>query len=81
MKSVIAIRDGWPGVGERRRKYCREDSAFHIDFLASAIESDSTAAFADYARWLARVLHSHNISPLDAVKNFERIRCAPLAFI
>lgn len=63
-------------VGERGRKCCREDSAFHIDFLASAIESDSAAAFADYSRWLARVLRARDISPQDVAQNFERIRRA-----
>jgi methanogenic corrinoid protein MtbC1 len=59
---------------ERGRKSCTEDAGFHIDFLAAAIESDSTAAFEDYSRWLARMLRSRDIAPQHAAENFEQIR-------
>jgi MerR family transcriptional regulator, light-induced transcriptional regulator len=60
--------------GERGRKFGFEDAGLHIDFLAAAIEIDSTAAFEDYSRWLARILRSRDISPQAAVETFEQIR-------
>lgn len=43
-------------LGERARRLGREDAGYHIDFLAGAVESGNPAAFADYIRWVVRVL-------------------------
>ncbi|MDP2054437.1 MAG: cobalamin-dependent protein [Acidobacteriota bacterium] len=43
-------------LGERARQFGREDAAYHIDFLAGAVESGNPAAFGDYIRWVVRVL-------------------------
>lgn len=59
--------------GELGKKKCFEDTGIHLEFLAAAIESDSTAAFEDYARWLARMLESRGIALEHAVENFEQI--------
>lgn len=51
-----------------------EDARFHVDFLAGAIESGSPAAFADYARWTARVLGARGIGTEFLVENLEQLR-------
>ncbi|MDP3720319.1 MAG: cobalamin-dependent protein [Acidobacteriota bacterium] len=43
-------------LGERARQFGREDAAYHIDFLAGAVDSGNPAAFGDYIRWVVRVL-------------------------
>ncbi len=50
-----------------------EDAKYHIDFLASAIESGSTAPFEDYARWSSRMLASRGIDPVFVAENFHQI--------
>lgn len=51
-----------------------EDAAFHVDFLGAAIESDSEAQFAEYARWTARVLSARHIDPRFVAENLEQVR-------
>lgn len=49
--------------GEAARTRGVEDSACHIDFLASAIEAGSPEAFNEYARWTTRMLAARGIEP------------------
>src|SRR5690554_3485486 len=49
--------------GEAARVRGIEDTEYHIDFLASAIETGLPEAFSDYARWTTRVLASRGIEP------------------
>lgn len=54
--------------GDRARTAGVEDGAFHVDFLAGAIESGSPEAFAEYARWTSRVLASRGISAANSAE-------------
>ena len=47
--------------GERGRQFCTADACFHVEFLAGALEAGSPEAFADYARWTARMLGARGI--------------------
>jgi len=47
--------------GERGHQLCTADACFHMDFLAGAVEAGSPEAFADYARWTARMLGARGI--------------------
>lgn len=47
--------------GEWARAIGLEETRSHVNFLAAALERGSRAAFADYARWTARVLEARSI--------------------
>jgi methanogenic corrinoid protein MtbC1 len=67
--------------GERGRQHCTADACFHIEFLAGAIEAASPEAFADYARWTARMLGARGIGAHRLEEHFaqlERRLCAVL---
>lgn len=49
--------------GEDARVKGIQDSAYHIDFLASAIQTGAPNAFSEYARWATRVLASRGMEP------------------
>ncbi len=59
--------------GERARKRGIEDAGYHIDFLASAIESGSVAAFSEYARWCRRLLSGFGMAPEFLAENLEQV--------
>lgn len=59
--------------GERAQRLGREDAAFHLDFLAGAIEAGTVHAFERYATWAARVLESRGIAPAFLQENLEDI--------
>jgi len=42
---------------------CREDTRFHVQYLASAVEVASPLAFTDYVRWVCSVLTSRQLDP------------------
>lgn len=65
--------DWWVRYGERGRQRGIEDAAFHIDFLAGAIESGVTATFEDYARWVGHMLTARGIEPKYVAENFRQI--------
>ncbi|MDY0269560.1 cobalamin B12-binding domain-containing protein [Trichloromonas sp.] len=50
-----------------------EEIAAHLDFLAGAVEGGTVSAFADYARWTARVAQARNIPPAFVAESFRRI--------
>lgn len=62
--------------GEAGRTRAVEDAAYHIDFLAGALESASTGAFETYARWACRVLQSRGIAPRFVVETLDQIEQA-----
>ena len=62
--------------GAAGKERCREDAAFHIDFLAAAIELGSMAPFVEYARWTARTLAARDIDPSCLVENLTEIGTA-----
>ena len=72
------LRDQRQGIAERvaeafPRRQEVEDVGYHLDFLAGAVEIGLVAAFADYARWSARVLKARNIDPGVIAESFRHI--------
>src|SRR5688572_384275 len=61
----------WGEVGKRR---CREDSVFHLSYLAEAVRFDSPELFVDYIAWAKILLHSLRISETDLRENLELVR-------
>ena len=59
--------------GERARVMCLEDARYHLTFLSAALESGSPAAFAEYARWTARVLESRGIATTCLTENLAQL--------
>ena len=47
--------------GDRGRRLCSEDSGYHLDFLAAAIETDNLSAFNHYINWAKRMLGARGI--------------------
>jgi methanogenic corrinoid protein MtbC1 len=75
--TFLSSRPDWVArYGERARTSGIEDAMFHLDFLAAAVETCSTAAFTDYARWTGRVLQARGISTHFLAENFEQIEAA-----
>jgi methanogenic corrinoid protein MtbC1 len=58
--------------GEDSRQFCTADVCFHVEFLAGAIEADSPQAFADYARWTARMLGARGIDAHTLEENLDQ---------
>jgi methanogenic corrinoid protein MtbC1 len=50
-----------------------EDAAYHVEYLAAAVEAGSVQVFETYARWTARVLESRGIASRFIVENFEQV--------
>jgi MerR family transcriptional regulator, light-induced transcriptional regulator len=59
--------------GERARRHGIEDAAYHIEFLAAAVEADSVPAFEDYVRWTAGVLAARGIGIEFLAENLVQI--------
>jgi MerR family transcriptional regulator, light-induced transcriptional regulator len=59
--------------GERARRFGIEDAAFHIDFLAGAVETGAAAPFEDYARWTVRTLSARGIASSFVKENLEQV--------
>jgi hypothetical protein len=47
--------------GERGRQACREDLAYHLDFLRPVLEFGDSQPLVDYLHWLAEVLQTRGI--------------------
>jgi MerR family transcriptional regulator, light-induced transcriptional regulator len=62
--------------GDRGRQRGIEDAAFHLDFLAGAIECGEPAAFARYAHWTVGVLQARGIAPHFVAENLEQLSTA-----
>lgn len=48
-------------ISDEGRKRCREDLAYHVEYLAAAMGVDDPAFFVDYLRWLAEVLQVRSV--------------------
>jgi MerR family transcriptional regulator, light-induced transcriptional regulator len=59
--------------GDRGRQFCTADACFHMEFLAGAIEAGSPEAFADYARWMTRMLGARGIGAHTLDENFAQL--------
>ena len=62
--------------GERGRQRGLEDAAYHVDFLAGAIETGAVVAFENYARWTTNVLRSRGIAPEFVAENLRQVALA-----
>ncbi len=59
--------------GEKGRQRGLEDAAYHVDFLAGAIETGAVATFENYARWTTNVLRSRGIAPAFVAENLRQV--------
>ena len=58
----FAIHDSpYASFGERGREACREDLAFHLEFLRPVLEFGLIQPMVDYLRWLASVLATRDV--------------------
>jgi methanogenic corrinoid protein MtbC1 len=57
--------------GEAGRTHCVQDAAFHLSFLAGAVETGAPEAFAGYGRWTGRMLAARGIAPGSVAAYFE----------
>ena len=72
------------GAAGRRR--CLEDARFHLQYLAAALDSDSTEMFLEYVAWTKIVLATRRVPAADLADNLQIItealstRLSPDAF-
>src|SRR5689334_3668093 len=53
-----------------------EDACYHLDYLATAVETASPRLFEAYARWTGRVLQSRGIDSAFVVESLQQIEDA-----
>jgi methanogenic corrinoid protein MtbC1 len=61
-----ALGSAYEDFGPRGRQACREDLAYHLEFLQPVLEFGLLQPMVDYLRWLAGVLTARSI-PVDHV--------------
>lgn len=62
MEAFYAVHGpAYERFGEAGRKACREDMAFHLDFLEPALEFGQPEPFTDYLLWLQSVLEARTV--------------------
>ena len=57
--------------GERGRRHADQDSAFHLQYLARAIETDAPEIMVRYARWLREVLVTRGMCSRHLAENYR----------
>lgn len=57
--------------GARGLKACREDIAYHLDYLEGALAVDDVAPFTAYAVWLESVLDSRGVPTPHLAESFD----------
>lgn len=62
--------------GSRAMSAGVQDAGYHVAFLAAAVEADDPSAFADYARWTARVLAARGIESRFLAENLAQVQSA-----
>lgn len=68
--------DWRPRYGSRATTAGIQDAGYHLSFLAAAVEADDPSAYADYARWTARVLAARGIDSHFLVENLTQVQSA-----
>ena len=53
---------------------CREDARSHLQFLAAALDAESTAMFGDYVAWAKVMLASRGVGADDLAKNLRIVQ-------
>lgn len=72
--AFLAAHPDWLSrYGDRARQRGVEDARYHVTFLAAAVESGAPGAFADYARWTARVLEARGIERAFLAENLRQV--------
>lgn len=62
--------------GSRGRLHADEDSAFHLRYLARALDTGDADVMARYARWLREVLASRGMCTRHLAENFRLLAAA-----
>lgn len=57
--------------GQRGRKKCREDAAYHLTYLAQALAASRPALFGDYVAWAKVMLAARGIPARDLAENLQ----------
>lgn len=57
--------------GDKGRVRCTEDTGFHVEHLAAALDVGDDGAFRDYVGWLVALLEARNVPAGDVALNFE----------
>lgn len=74
---VEAMRAARPDMfsryGAAGRRRCLEDTQFHLQHLAAALDIDDPGEFAAYRNWLSVVLGAHGVPEEDIDANFAAI--------
>jgi len=61
----------YASFGARGREACREDLAFHLDFLRPVLEFGEVQPMVDYLHWLSQVLESRGVPSQHLVQSLE----------
>lgn len=62
----------WRGrFGERGRRHADQDSAFHLQYLARALETGAPEIMVRYARWLREVLVTRGMCSRHLAENYR----------
>jgi MerR family transcriptional regulator, light-induced transcriptional regulator len=74
---VEAMRAARPDMfsryGASGRRRCFEDTQFHLEHLAAALDVDDPGEFVAYRKWLSVVLGAHGVPEEDIDANFAAI--------
>ena len=62
--------------GERGRRLGIEDAAYHLEFLAGAVECGTSLPFVDYVRWTVSMLGARGIAASFLEETLEQIQAA-----
>ena len=57
--------------GDKGRTRCAEDTAFHVEHLAAALDVGEDGAFRDYVGWLVGLLEARNVPAGDVILNLD----------
>lgn len=60
--------------GPQGRARCLQDASFHLQYLASAVETERPILFVDYMQWVRGVLDARRIPSADLVDSLHSIR-------
>ncbi|MDB4908193.1 MAG: cobalamin B12-binding domain protein [Gemmatimonadetes bacterium] len=72
--AFLARHQDWSDrYGDVARTRGTEDAAYHLEFLAGALETGEAAVFVDYVAWLLEVLGSRGIRSESVVESLELV--------
>lgn len=68
-----ALARRYGAIGRQR---CIEDTAFHLNYLAQAVELADDTLFSDYIAWVKVMLAARGVGEVDLIENLQEIRRA-----